>query len=109
MISSMAASNPRYQGKPLLRLLECYVLWAIDQLSEEDADALERMTPKLQSIYGAQGDWQHVLAAAVELPPNMPELIRGLWVKNSEIARKNSVRLTPQRFAEMFVDENLVK
>jgi hypothetical protein len=109
MILSMTAPNPRYQGKPLLRLLECYVLWAIDQLSAKDADTLERMTPKLQSIYGTQGDWQHVIGAAVELPTNLPELIRDSWMKNSEIARKNGVILTPQRFAEMFVDENLVK
>ena len=103
----MTVLNPRYHGKPLLRLLECYVLWAIDQLSKKDADVLLQMTPKLQTIYGAQGDWQQVIAAAVELPPNMPELIRANWAKNTEIARKSSASLSPQKFAEMFVDENL--
>jgi len=103
----MKPSNPRYQGKPLLRLLECYVLWAIEQLPETEANALKEMTPKLQSIYDAQGDWQQVIAAAVRLPPTMPELIRDLWARNSEIARKNQATLTPQQFAEMFVDQNL--
>jgi hypothetical protein len=104
----MTTVNPRYQGKPLLRLLECYVLWAIGQLPATEANTLKDMTPKLQSVYGVQGDWQQVIAAAVQLPLNMPEMIRNLWAKNTEIARKNQTTLTPQQFAEMFVDQNLV-
>ena len=104
----MKTSNPRYQGKPLLRLLECYVLWAIEQLSETEANALREMTPKLRSVYHAQGNWQQVIAAAVQLPPNMPDMIRDLWARNSEIARKNQATITPQQFAEMFVDQDLV-
>jgi hypothetical protein len=105
---STANANPRYQGKPLLRLLECYVLWAIDQLPAADATRLKEMTPKLQSIYGVEGDWQQIIAAVMELPPSMPDTIRTLWAKNTEIARKNQATLTPQQFAEMFVDQNLV-
>jgi|SRR5919108_2176103 hypothetical protein len=99
--------NQRYQGKPLLRLLECYVLWAIGQLPETDANTLQEMTPKLQAVYRTQGDWQQVIASAVNLPPNMPDLIRDVWAKNTEIARKSGVTLTPQQFAEVFVDQNL--
>jgi hypothetical protein len=105
----MTTSNPRYQGKPLLRLLECYVLWAIDQLPANEVNALNQMTPKLQAIYGMQGNWQQIIASAVKLPPNMPTMIRNMWSKNSEIARKNQSILTPQQFAEMFVDQNLVR
>src|SRR5690349_11458899 len=101
-------STSRYQGKPLLRLLECYVLWAIDRLPEPEAKRLTEMTPKLQSVYRVQGNWQQVIAASVQLPHNMPELIRDLWSRNTEIARKNGRTLTPQHFAEMFVDQNLV-
>jgi hypothetical protein len=104
---AFTTSNPRYEGKPLLRLLEFYVLWAIEQLPETEAKALKDMTPKLQSVYDAQGEWHQVIAAAVKLPPNMPDMIRDLWVRNTEIARKNQATLTPQQFAEMFVDENL--
>ncbi|ESY28145.1 hypothetical protein X747_32665 [Mesorhizobium sp. LNJC384A00] len=38
-------------------------------------------------------------------PRNIAE-IRGLWARNLEIARDNDVTLSPQKFAEMFVDEN---
>lgn len=104
----MTTINARYQGKPLLRLLECYVLWAIGQLPASQDDTLKEMTPKLQAIYGVQGTWQQVVVAAVQLPPNMPQMIRDLWAKNTEIAQKNRVTLAPQQFAEMFVDQNLV-
>lgn len=104
----MATVNPRYQGRPLLRLLECYALWAIGQLPATEESRLRDMTPKLQTVYGVQGNWQQVVAAAVQLPPNMPEMIRDVWAKNTEIAQKNQLTLTPQQFAEMFVDQNLV-
>jgi hypothetical protein len=67
------------------------------------------MTPKLQAVYGVQSNWQQVIGAAAQLPPNLPTIIRQMWAKNSEIAQKNRVTLSPQQFAEMFVDQNLVK
>ena len=101
------ADNPRYEGKPLLRLLELYVLSAIDELSEADRQTLERMAPKLQALYGGHGEWQEAVATAVHMPADVPIAIREIWGKNLEIARVNGVTLHPQAFAEMFVDENL--
>jgi hypothetical protein len=49
-------NNPRCDGKPLLRLLELYTLRAIDELPQVDQRALKRMTPKLQAIYGGNGE-----------------------------------------------------
>jgi hypothetical protein len=97
----------RYRGKPLLKLLECYVLWTIDHLSEADSHMLTQMTPKLESVYGVNGDWRQIIVAVMNLPPNMPELIRNMWARNTEIARRAGTALTPQQFAEMFVDKNL--
>jgi hypothetical protein len=102
-------SQTRYDGKPLLRLLECYVLWTVGELSETDANLLMKMTPKLRSIYKVQGNWQQIIATVMQLPPNMPALIVNLWNKNKEITRRNGAMLSPQHFAEMFVDQNLAK
>lgn len=102
------ATDPRYDGKPLLRLLELYVLWAIGELSQESEDALNAMGPKLQSIYGGEGQWHDAIARAMHMPDGMPAAIRDMWARNLEIARANSVTLPPQKFAEMFVDENFV-
>jgi hypothetical protein len=103
-----AVPGQRYDGKPFLKLLDCYVLWAIGELPEENVRSLKEMTPKFRLIYGKEGDWQQIVSAVMELPPNMPTLVKELWVKNTEIARKNGVTLTPLRFAERFVDNNLV-
>lgn len=104
----MTVPNPRYDGKPLLRLLELYVLWALDCLAEKDAKTLEKITPNLQSTYKRPGEWHEIIRSVMELPPNMPTLIQDMWQKNSEIARRNNATLTPQKFAEMFVDDNLI-
>ena len=101
--------SDRYDGKPLLRLLELYVLRALDQLPSVEEDALNHMAPKLQAVFGGNGQWHEAVAAAVHMPADMPQQIRDMWGKNLEIARTNNVPpLTPQKFAEMFVDENLV-
>jgi hypothetical protein len=103
----MASDNQRYQGKPLLRLLECYVLWSLGELPEGDAAKLTAMAPKLRSVYGVDGEWHHIIASAVNLAPDTPARIRDLWARNTEIARKSGATLTPQAFAEMFVDRNV--
>src|SRR4051794_7669239 len=97
-------SGSRYEGRPLLRLLELYVLAAIGQLSQADEERLVAMTPKLREVYKTEGNWQEVIAHAMHLRPNISERIREVWTKNMEIARQNNATLVPQQFAEMFVD-----
>lgn len=99
-------SNPRYADRPLLRLLECYVLWAIDELPEKESSSLVSMTPKLQVLYKSEGRWQDIVAGTVGMDAEMPERLRVLWMRNMEIARQNDAVLTPQEFAEMVVDDN---
>ena len=102
------SDNSRYDGKPLLRLLEFYVLNAIGELPLPEQDGLNRLAPKLQAIYGGDGQWHEAVGAAVRVPADMPQLIRDMWAKNLEIARANNVpALSAQKFSEMFVDENL--
>jgi hypothetical protein len=101
------ALESRHEGKPLLRVLECYVLWSIGELRAKDVRLLKEMTPKLQKVYRTTGTWQDVIAVAMELPPNMPAVIRAVWSESKQPSRCSANELTPQRFAEMFVDQNL--
>jgi ribonuclease D len=96
----------RYQGKPFLRLLECYVLWAVGQLDPQQAEALERMTPKLREVYGTEGRWQDIVAAQMAFPDSLPEELRSLWARNQQIARDNGTVLEPEQFARMVADRN---
>ena len=102
------SDNQRYDGKPLLRLVELYILHVLNELPATEQEALDRLAPKLQSVYGGNGAWHEAITAAVHMPAEMPQFIRDMWDKNLEIARTNNVQaLTPQKFAEMFVEENL--
>jgi len=105
-VSPFASKNPRYDGRAFLRFLELYVLWAIEELDVEQANRVDQMTPKLQEVYKRGGNWQSIVAAEMEFPPAFPDTLKQLWEKNTEIASKNGVRLSPQQFAEMVVDEN---
>jgi hypothetical protein len=101
-------NDNRYEGKPLLRLVELYVLHLLDELPAAEQETMNKLAPKLQTVYGGNGAWHEAIAAAVHMPAEMPQFIRDMWEKNLEIARANNVpALTPQKFAEMFVDENL--
>jgi hypothetical protein len=96
----------RYDGKPLLRLLELYILWAIEELPQSDRQTVEGIAPKLQLLYGGHGEWHDAIASALRMSPEMPEIIRRMWGKNLEIAREKGVSLPPHKFAEMFADQN---
>lgn len=99
----------RYAGKPLLRILECYVLHAIGELDADTQEKLVALSPRLGKVYGRTGDWIAIVSSELNLPDNLPALIVDSWHQNQRIAREHHLPLTPQRFAEMFVDDNLMK
>ncbi len=99
----------RYDGKPLIRLLECYVLWAITELDDSQQATLSTMTPKLQETYGKQGQWHEIIASIMDFPSNMPDLVNDMWHKNKAVSLDKGVQLTPQQFAEVFVDQNFLE
>lgn len=98
--------NSRYDGKPLLRFLECYVLSCIDKLSEADRRNLEMMEPKLRAIYQIQGTWREITASVVGFDHRLDNNIRMLWEENSKLAASHGEDLLPEDFAVMVVDEN---
>ena len=98
----------RYAGKPLLRILECYVLHAIGELDVADEEKLTALSPKLGKVYGRTGHWIAIVSSELRLPDDLPEHIVDSWNQNQTIAREHGVPLTPQQFAEMFVDDNLM-
>jgi len=100
--------SARYNGKPMLRILELYILDAIGYLSPEDEAKMDRLTPKFAQTLGQTGGWREIVSKNMNFPDNMGESIRGLWDKNSKIAIDANQELSPQKFAEMFADTNLV-
>ncbi|SEN06517.1 hypothetical protein SAMN05428959_10130 [Duganella sp. CF517] len=62
----------RYEGEPLLRLIECYVLDSIDQLTSEQAENLASMEPKLSGALGVTGTWKEIVAKTMDFLIRFP-------------------------------------
>jgi hypothetical protein len=43
-------NNPRYDGKPLLRLVEFWVLWVIEEIDPQDVARVTEMEPNLRHM-----------------------------------------------------------
>jgi hypothetical protein len=93
----------RYVGRPLLILLENYVLSCIGQLPADKESSLLSMT---QCVYGGGDDWRATLRSTLQLGDSLDESLRQLWTTNQECAKQVSATLTPEDFARMIVDQN---
>ena len=104
-ITSAPRVSDRYEGRPLLRLVECYVLDSIGQLDQDDQQRLSAMTPKLRMTLSSDADsWQGVLEDALALPVDYPAMLRRDWDANREAATKAEQPISPQDFAETVAD-----
>ena len=95
----------RYAGRPLLILLENYVLACIGALSAED---MARVGDLALRGFGAppEADWMEVLRTQLDLGPGICESIRARW--QAGVARLETAGETPDpvAFARGIVDAN---
>lgn len=96
----------RYEGKPLLRLIECYVLDSISQLTDDQKSNLVEMEDKLSQTFGVNGTWKEIIEKVMDFPKSLPTQIRDIWVSNLEVAAKKGAQVDPNEFAMAFVDQN---
>ncbi|MFZ6647106.1 hypothetical protein ACO0LO_15385 [Undibacterium sp. TJN25] len=96
----------RYEGKPFLRLLECYILSAIGHLDEGQRAALQAMEPKLAGVYQTGGTWLEIVGDQMDFPETLPQKIREIWESNLAKARQSGMPVDPTEFAMAFVDQN---
>jgi hypothetical protein len=99
----MSSFRDRYQGKPLLLLLESYVL---DCIGHFPADKTAAMVSIVQKVYGGDEDWKATLRSTLHLDKSLDENLRQLWVRNQVIAKEAGETLGPIDFARMIVDRN---
>lgn len=102
-LPSPHAEPERYQGRPLLIVLENYVLDCIGKLPPGSS---EKLTKMMQQVFGGGPDWKQTLRDTLQLPATLDGQLLELWTKNEAIARQNGVELHPVQFAKMVVDEN---
>lgn len=96
----------RYEGKPFLKLLECYVLRAIHALPEEQERAMQAMEPHFTQAFGASGSWVEMVEQQMDLPPDMPQTIRQIWEEGNVRMKDMGFEPDPVEFTRQFVDTN---
>ena len=94
----------RYEGKPFLRLLECYILKAIDSLPDADRSSLEAMEPQLRLAFKRLGSWDAIVQAEMNFPVDYENTIRQTWARNVEQASSQGYQLGPEEFARFYAD-----
>lgn len=100
---SSAANSDRYEGRPLLILLENYVLDCIGCLPKEKLPALINA---MQRVYGGRDDWKATLRSTLHFEAILDEKLREMWIRNQDLARQANQPLLPEEFARMVVDQN---
>ena len=97
------ASPSRYQDKPVLVILEYYVLSTIEWLAPEKETELRALT---QRLYGGGTDWRVTLRTALQIMNSTDHEIRQMWHAHQDLAWKALVHLRPEDFARLVVDQN---
>jgi hypothetical protein len=99
--------NTRYAGKPMLRLLDSYVLDAIGHLPPEVDAKMTEMEPKFRTAFGATGNWREMVESQMRFPAGMPGAIRELWAKGRvKFLAAQGHEPDPAEFTMTFVDTN---
>jgi hypothetical protein len=93
----------RYKDRPLLILLENYILSSIGSLAPDKEKSAVSIT---QCVFGGGADWRSTLRATLHLGDSLDGSLRQMWATNQEIAKKADVSLSPEDFARMVADQN---
>jgi hypothetical protein len=105
-LPSSSLEPERYEGRPLILILDNYVLDCIGELAS-NKQAL--ITTLVQKAFGGGPDWKKTVREVLQLSESIEENIRSLWTQNREIAVQNKAELHPVQFAKMIVDDNFAE
>ena len=77
MTTDLAA---RYEGRPMIRVLDAWFLDALGALDENAKTAMKNMAPTLAATFNVSpGPWQQVVTDARELPAERATQLREAW------------------------------
>ncbi len=96
----------RYEGRPLILILDNYILDCIGELASEKQALI---TSIVQKVFGGGSDWKKTVREVLQLSESIEDNIRSLWIQNQEIAAQNNSELHPVQFAKMIVDDNFAE
>jgi hypothetical protein len=97
----------RYAGRPLLRLLDDYVLDVVGALPAETHPVLLEVV-HLAYPNTAGATWQEVLENELGLEPDLRRKIHAMWLDYGKFMADQGHTADPSEFAVSFADENFV-
>jgi hypothetical protein len=99
------ADIERYGTKPLLILVEAYVLDCIGELGSDRSALAGQMAAR---TFGGlpRPDWRTAVRANLGLPSGLDAEVRELWHKNLEEFGHQGLKADPVEFARAFADNN---
>jgi hypothetical protein len=97
--------NERYAGRPLLRLLDDYVLDIVGALPTETHPVLLEVV-RLAYPNTAGDTWQEVLENKLGLEPDLKRKIHAMWLDYRKFMADQGHPADPSEFAVSFADEN---
>lgn len=72
--------SARYEGRPMIRVLDAWFLDALGALDENARTSMENMAPTLAQTFNVQpGTWQQVVVDALALPSDLATQLQGAW------------------------------
>lgn len=70
----------RYEGRPMIRVLDAWFLDALGALDENAATSMEQLAPSLAQTFNVTpGPWQQVVTDALDLPSDLATQLQEAW------------------------------
>lgn len=91
----------RYQSKPILLIIENYVMVVIGELPPEEATAVQAV---VQKLWGGGPDWMQTLRRELAWEASFDEAISQNWAGFQATARDQGADASPLEFARLFAD-----
>ena len=96
----------RYRDRPLLIVLESYVLECIGELAPAKQQAARAL---VQGVFGGGDDWRATMRQQLQLSAAFDEQIGSEWLRRRTRARESGQDLPPMRFARWIVDRHFAE
>jgi hypothetical protein len=91
----------RYAGKPILLIIENYVMVVIGELPAEEATAVQNV---VQRVWGGSPDWMSTVRRELAWETSFDEAILQNWEGYRKAARQQGAAASPSEFARLFAD-----
>jgi len=105
-LPSNDAEPARYAGRPLLIVLENYILDCIGELSADKQSLTQKI---VQGTFGGGDDWKATVRQQLQFEPKIEDAFRRMWEHNQRIAGEHDQTLLPTQFAKMVADQNFAQ